>query len=336
MNTYPSFLIIRNEIVKEIINNNIEEIYHLIKQTYLLHSSNKTVNPPSYFLKFPDMPEARIIALPAAIQNESKRIAGIKWVASNPNNYINNLPRASAVVLLNDYATGFPIACIEGSKINAIRTSLSAVLFTEYAKSFVKHVTTLGIIGSGLIAEHVIYALEVMGWTVDNILIYDINEENSNKFKSRVPFTKFINIQSISSLEKTICSSDLLLFTTTSSSPYINNPQLFKHNPIVLHLSLRDLAPEIIIKAANIVDDIEHINHAETSIHISNQSYPHLYWSINTIGDILEGKYILPQGKPIIFSPMGLGVLDINLAYYIYQKAKEKKKGVNIENFFCD
>jgi ornithine cyclodeaminase len=40
---------------------------------------------------------------------------------------------------------------------------------------------------------------------------------------------------------------------------------------VVLHISLRDLAPEILLASANIVDDIEHCLKANTSPHLTEQ-----------------------------------------------------------------
>ena len=39
----------------------------------------------------------------------------------------------------------------------------------------------------------------------------------------------------------------------------------------MLHVSLRDLAPEILLGSTNIVDDVEHCLKADTSPHLAEQ-----------------------------------------------------------------
>jgi len=61
------------------------------------------------------------------------------------------------------------------------------------------------------------------------------------------------------------------LFTTVASKPHITDGTLFEHNPLVLHVSLRDLAPEILLNSQNVVDDIDHVMKANTSPHLAEQ-----------------------------------------------------------------
>ena len=105
----------------------------LVEATYRLHGAGDSVNPPSYFLRFPDRPTARIIALPASIGGQV-RVDGLKWISSFPDNVAAGIPRASAVLILNDHDTGYPFACLESSIISATRTAASAALGRRLAQ----------------------------------------------------------------------------------------------------------------------------------------------------------------------------------------------------------
>ena len=96
-----TFTVIGASIIKNIIEQHPHEIYNIVKDTYLAHGAGKTINPNSYFMRFPNHPQSRIIALPAAL-TENNPIAGIKWIGSNPDNIHHGIERASATIILND------------------------------------------------------------------------------------------------------------------------------------------------------------------------------------------------------------------------------------------
>ncbi|MFL6119643.1 MAG: 2,3-diaminopropionate biosynthesis protein SbnB, partial [Actinophytocola sp.] len=122
-----TFHVMGGKDIRAIIEKSRAEIVTCVRDTYLAHHRGETINPNSYFLRFPEKPNARIIALPALLRGEPGT-AGIKWIGSFPDNVRRNIPRASAVLLLNDFDTGYPTACLEAAQISAARTAASAVL----------------------------------------------------------------------------------------------------------------------------------------------------------------------------------------------------------------
>ena len=117
--------------VQKALHGQEKEIVELIEATYRLHGAGDSVNPPSYFLRFPDRPSSRIIALPASIGGHLG-VDGLKWISSFPENVAAGIPRASAVLILNDHDTGYPFACLESSIISAARTAASAALAADW------------------------------------------------------------------------------------------------------------------------------------------------------------------------------------------------------------
>ena len=116
--------------VKHVIDDNKQEVFDAVETAYSLHGSGTQLNPDSYFLRYPDKPSSRIIAFPAHLGGAVQK-SGIKWISSFPENRNSNLARASAVLILNDPTTGYPVACIEASLISATRTAASAALAAE-------------------------------------------------------------------------------------------------------------------------------------------------------------------------------------------------------------
>src|SRR5947209_1278011 len=82
-------------------------------------------------------------------------------------------------------------------------------------------------------------------------------------------------------------------------------PRWFTHNPLVLHVSLRALAPEILLASANFVDDVEHCLKADTSPHLVEQHTGNRDFLHGTLNDVMTGRADPPNDRPVIFSPFG-------------------------------
>lgn len=300
---------------------------NIVYQTYVLYNKGDAVNPQSIFLR-PDAVN-RIIGLPAFIEGKQGSI-GIKWVASYPYNINKGIPRASSVIILNDTETGIPLCCINGSLINLFRTACSAFLVLE--NLFFQKSINLGIVGTGALAESFLTCIKEFGTVpVQNIAVFDKNADRANKF---VKTTGLRENAKVTNLETVICSCDVVLFSTTASVPYIVDQKLFSHNPFVIHLSLRDLGEDIILSSNNIVDDLDHVNRENTSVNLASKKVGNTNFINGDICQLLTQSIMLDQNKPIVFSPFGLGVLDIAIAKYIFERANEKNQGTIISNFF--
>ena len=329
------FYVLGGEQIAKISDEQFSLIFDVIKDAYALYGNKESVNPNSYFLRFPDKVNARMIALPSYIGG-SFDVAGIKWISSYPDNIKQGIQRASAVIILNDYETGYPFACLEGSLISALRTANSAVLAAECINESLNiSDVSLGIVGNGFIAQKIYQVFKIREWEFKKIYLYDTLKNECNKFKDlQIPESEKYKVTICNSVEELLGKSSLIVFTTTASIPYVKSLKLLEHNPIILHISLRDLSPQIILSSYNIVDDIDHILSANTSVDLAYQQSNTENFITSTLSDLILRKVSLKNDKPIIFSPMGLGVLDLALGKHIFDKALEMKVVQRYSDFF--
>ena len=202
-------------------------------------------------------------------------VAGIKWISSFPENVRHGVPRASAVLVLNDCANGYPFACLEASIVSAARTAASAVLAARACAEGRPRPQTLGIVGNGLIARYLYEFFVRTGWTFPTIRLYDAAPGESRRFSERLALDARHAVVHDEAVEPLLRASDLIVFATTAGAPYVHDARLFAHNPIVLHVSLRDLGTDVIASAYNVVDDIGHVLNADTSPHLTEQRLGH-------------------------------------------------------------
>ncbi|MGK4582307.1 2,3-diaminopropionate biosynthesis protein SbnB [Kitasatospora sp. HPMI-4] len=332
--TVPSFAVISGAQVHGILDGRQKEVVDIVEQAYRIHGDGETVNPPSYFLRFPDRPSSRIIALPASIGGDV-RVDGLKWISSFPENVAAGIPRASAVLILNDHETGYPIACLESSIISAARTAASAALAAAKLTEGRERPRRIGFIGVGLIARYIHSYLAGTGWSFDSAGVHDLSAEHAAGFAGYLAQAGDNGEVTVhDSAESLIRSSDLVVFATVAGAPHVHQPEWFSHNPLVLHVSLRDLSPEVVLAATNIVDDVEHCLKADTSLHLAEQRLGHREFVDGTLYDVLTGRLRPRADRPVIFSPFGLGVLDLAVGKHVHDCVAKAGQLAVVEDFF--
>jgi 2,3-diaminopropionate biosynthesis protein SbnB len=330
----PPFVVIPGAQVHDALQGREKQVVELVEATYRLHGAGESVNPPSYFLRFPDRPASRIIALPASIGGQV-RVDGLKWISSFPDNVAAGIPRASAVLILNDHDTGYPFACLESSIISATRTAASAALAADWLSRGRARPARVGFFGVGLIARFIHTFLAGTGWSFDEIGVYDLSAVHAAGFRGYLEQAGTgSRITVHGGAEQLIRASDLVVFATVAGQPHITNLAWFEHNPLVLHVSLRDLAPEILLASANVVDDVDHCLKANTSPHLAEQLTGRRDFLDGTLDDVMAGRVTVPAGRPVVFSPFGLGVLDLAVGKYVYDEVARSGELQVIDGFF--
>lgn len=309
------------------------EILESVKKAYQVHALGDSSLPHSTFLLFPASPADRIIALPAYLGGEANS-AGVKWIASFPGNLDAGMDRASAVLILNSTATGRTKAIMEGSIVSAKRTAASAALgaqVLDQGKS-----TVAGLIGGGPINFEIARFLLAACPRLHTFITYDLKPERAQGFKAQCE-EEFagIRVKIANDVETIFSSTTLISFATTAGRPHIHSLASCAPGTTILHISLRDLAPEVILSADNVVDDADHVCRAQTSIHLTEQQVGHRNFMRCSLGEIFNGDAVArpdPQGLAI-FSPFGLGILDLAVGEFVLRQTVCAHRGSVVSDF---
>src|SRR5947207_1283823 len=181
------------------------------------------------------------------------------------------------------------------------------------------------------------YFLLDTGWDIEEIRLYDKSPVESEKFRNTACHLEHHRtVTVVPELTQLLRASDLVLFTTVASTPYVADASLFEHNPVVLHISLRDLAPEILIRSQNVVDDVEHVMKANTSPHLTEQQTGSRNFVTGTLAEVMLGHRSVNRSRPIIFSPFGMGILDVAVGKWVYDQAVAAGQDLRLSNFFYE
>ncbi|MFJ6217108.1 2,3-diaminopropionate biosynthesis protein SbnB [Streptomyces sp. NPDC092296] len=326
-----SFDVVPGKVVKDILDTAAARVVDLVEDAYLRHDDGLTVNPDSYFLRFPQKPEARIIALPATIELPEDRAVGIKWISSFPGNVADGIPRASAVLVLNDYATGYPKALLEAATISAVRTAASAAVAARAFARYAPPDGRVAFIGAGIIARTVLRYLVATGYPVERLEVFDLHAESAQSLARFAAEELELDARPVDGLEAALAAQTVVT-TTTAGTPYIG--QLLRPGQLALNISLRDFEPAVVLAAENYFDDVEHCMKANTSPHLAEQASGGRDFVNGTLADVLRGRNEPKGDRGVLFSPFGLGVLDLAVGDFVLATAREQGLSLEIPDFF--
>lgn len=330
-------LILKGEDVIAALTGEEEEIIRRVGEAYKVHNRGESDLPHSVFLRFPEMERERIIGLPAFLGSDFD-LAGIKWIASFPGNLALGLDRASAVMVMNSMKTGRPQALLEASVVSAKRTAASAALAGRVLLGDRKPKKTV-LIGCGLISREILRFLLTSVGELGEVVLVDLSEERARQLADHVEERFGVKPAIAAGMEEGLEGADLVALATTAVKPHMSTLDGTAEDAVILHVSLRDFTPEVILGADNVVDDVDHVLRAQTSVHLAEQQVGNRDFVRCTLADILDGKApASPRGEedgPVrsIFSPFGLGVLDLAVAQLAREKAAAAGLGQTVEGF---
>lgn len=317
--------------------DNMPENISVIEEALCLHQRGKTVQPLKPYLRWPDETGAlpnRIIAMPAYIGGDFQ-VAGVKWIGSFPANHRLGLPRASATIILNDTATGFPIAIMEGSLISAARTGAVTGISVKFlAPRQEKHIIAL--LGAGVISRWNARAIKTQ-IEIDELRIFDMQKERAIAFREEMGEELDLPISVQNSADATVRGADIIVPATTAGEPYIAADWV-KQDALICNISLGDVLPETILKSKIVVDDWAQANREGKVIHQMYQdgliSESDIYAELGEIVSGLKpGRTEKDANTSFYVNPMGMAIEDIALAQKMYQTAIQRSRGTYLSWF---
>lgn len=315
-----------NEKTLSEIGINWAELNDVIESAVKCLHQDQSVQPLKPYLRFKDV-KNRIISMPAYLGGEFD-VAGIKWIASFPDNIHKGKPRAHSVTILNSSDTGEPICIINTALLSILRTAtVSRVVLNRYWNQRTIENPKIGIIGFGPIGQyHLKMAQDFFKDTQAEFLLYDLREIDQNLLEGMK------NVTVVKSWEEAYDNADVFMTCTVSSERYINRKP--KENSLHLNVSLRDYKPETLdyFKGGVVVDKWEEICRENTDIEMMHKKYGLQENDVQTLEDVVVHGSLgnVEDVSSIMFNPMGMSVFDIAIASYYYEKSNLVDCGISL------
>jgi len=194
----------------------------------------------------------------------------------------------------------------------------------------------IGFVGCGPINTAVARFLAITWPNARRFMAFDLDPARAEVFGeallAQIPGAVFAVAPS---LEQVLGECPMVAFGTTAIEPYVDDLDACPAGATILHVSLRDLSAGAILSNHNIVDDLDHVNRAATSIQLASERAGNTNFVHSSLGDLLLGNVNLPErdDRKIIFSPFGLGLLDLSVADLVQKQIAQDGGGMLAESF---
>jgi N-[(2S)-2-amino-2-carboxyethyl]-L-glutamate dehydrogenase len=303
-----------------------------IETSFRLHASGETILPPKPVLRWggPETEETtgRIMAMPAYLGGDL-RIAGIKWIPSRPTNPAKHgLPRANALIVLNDPDTLLPLAVMDGTIVSAMRTGAASGVAAKYLARPGSEI--LGMVGAGVQMHTQAMAMRPVLPNLKEGRVFDLDRAKAEAFAGKMSSELGLPIRAVKTAEEACREADVFITATISSFPYV---QAGWYKPGVLHceVSFWDTPAQVLSTLDRIVcDDYEQVAHhaVDVAFRAVRDGYIRRE-QVSDLGNIILG--IVPgrenNRQKILFNPIGLGINDVCEAYRVYRAARAQGIG---------
>ncbi len=319
----PEILLLKQEDVIKAGLLDMKQILATVEKTYQLLGQGHITNPPKTHIGMPKDPDwaSYINTMPCYIGGDVN-ICGVKLAAeSKKNATIPGIPYGIDITILSDPETVLPFCILDGTIITAMRTSAVAATQAKFAAP--ANTTTATLIGAGVIGRTMVMAVSEAIPTIKTIYLADLDMAKAEAVAKEYQGINGVEIIPVSDAKAAAAKSQLIVGETTSRKPIMDESWI-KPNSAIVCVSF-DAGPDIVAKADNVC--VDYWKQMKT---FSNAPVSQLYNDGKITEDqfvelselALGNKKLRENDEQFIYAgSIGLGALDIMVAYQMYENA---------------
>ncbi|MBI4341080.1 MAG: ornithine cyclodeaminase family protein [Candidatus Omnitrophica bacterium] len=302
----------------------------VVRAAFISYARGQAVMPPKIYLPLPRGSDFR--AMPAYVERPAA--CGVKWVNVHPNNPRRGLPSVMATIVLNDPATGEPLAVMDGSLITKLRTAAAAAVAAHTLARPDSRVVAL--VGCGGQADAQLLALAQL-FHVRQVQVWGHRAGEAAAFCQRMRrVLRRVSWTACRTIRACVRSADLVVTLTPAHRPLVARAWLSDGT----HLNAigadapgkQELDPRILREATVVVDDYEQAVHGgELNVPVRRGQFdPKRIHA--SLGEVLIGRR---RGRRApreltVFDSTGLAIHDVALAAEVFRRARRQRLGCRI------
>ena len=334
MSKSVKFLYLQQEDVIACGGLDMKETIDAVEKVYSLRDRGECIEPGAPLITW-NGPQGRRILAHMAYVGGDVDTAGIKWIPSNPENPRRlGLPRASAIIILNDPETGFPLAVMDGTVVSAMRTAAATGVGAKYLAR--KDSEVVGLIGAGVINRSQIRALHEVLPGLQEVKIFDLAADKAHRFAEDMSENLSLHFTVTGSAQEAVEGSDVVVTATSGVSledAYLEASWL-KEGSFLSTVASNDSKIEVVLKADKlVVTNREETKEPNWLIGLVCAQGLRSEDDFVELGEIINGRRPGRENEKekIFYAPGGLAVEDVVAAHRVYQQAIARGVGRELE-----
>ncbi|MDQ0508379.1 ornithine cyclodeaminase/alanine dehydrogenase [Peptoniphilus ivorii] len=316
---------------------NMEDAVDSVERTFDYFGKGEVINPTKVTLDLGESGgwppyEGFFNAMPAYIGYQDN--AGIKWVGGFLGHRKKaNLPFICGMIILADPKLGIFRAVMDGKYITNLRTGAqTAVSLKHLFKE--RESIRIGLFGAGVQGHTQTEAISKV-FKIEELRVYDIYKPVAEKFARDMEDVVEGKIIICDKVEDAT-DADVLITVTQAHEPFLSSEMIQPGTVVFPMGSYKEVTDELILDCDEIVvDHLEQALHRGALHRLAEQGKITKDNISTTIGELVAGEKKITniEKKKVLCIPIGMGCLDVALAYIAYDRAKKGHVGFDFD--FC-
>ncbi|NEZ58195.1 ornithine cyclodeaminase family protein [Adonisia turfae] len=277
--------------------------------------------------------QERINCLPATLLDE--KVCGVKWVSVFPlNPSQHDQQNLSAIFILSEIETGFPICVMEGTLASNMRVAAMGGIAAKHLAR--PDSAVIGFIGAGEQAKMHLIAMKAVcpGLTQCRVAAYLVAHEEQfiAELSPLYPEMEFVSTNT--NAQQAMEDADILVTATSAQAPLLKAAWM-KPGAFYSHVGGWEDEFEVALQADKIVcDDWETVTHRTQTLSrmykegLINASHIHA-----DLHELVSGKKPgrESESERIYFNAVGLAYIDVAIATAMFNRARENQQGTQLD-----
>jgi len=315
----PTAVMLSEEDVASLIS--MGEVIECVEEAFRERSTGEVQMPSKPYLFFREY-DGDLRVMPAYMPKHGA--SGVKIVNSHRRNPADcGLPSVIGTLFLVDPRTGLPQAIMAANSITSLRTGAAGAVAVKHLAREDSDVAAL--VGTGVQAGTQLRGMLEVLPGLERVRVFDLDRSRARRFAR--DWGDRVNVTAVDSAEHAAKGADLIVTTTPSTKPVIENAWVEDGTHINAigadAPAKQELDLDIIRRAKIVVDDWSQASHGgeiNRAVTLGLLTRDDIHAELpDVVGGKQKGRE--SDGEITVFDSTGLAIQDIAVGYRIYERA---------------